>query len=289
VIEAFQYEIGWPARGQYPGHHRSLAAGPGLEFRGHAPLMSAPDTRRIDLRASLRDPFGQWIVRTFRQRSSIELYVIADLSASIGVTGTQRKLDVVADLTAAVAYSAYRTGDAFGFIGVDDQLHGELHVPAVRTPGVGTVLSEKLRRLKLVGRSAAALPRAAALLPRRRCLVFLASDFYLPHSLLEAALDGLAPHQVVPVVLWDPVEFRPSARFGIGAVRDPESGGRRTLLVRPALRRKLAAAFRERALSLERLFARRGTRPLFITGPFRSREVTHYFLGAAPALPAVET
>jgi hypothetical protein len=150
-------------------------------------------------------------------------------------------------------------------------------------------LSEKLRRLKLAGRSAAALPRAAAWLPRRRCLVFLASDFHLPYPLLDATLDALAPHQVVPVVLWDPVEFRPSARFGISAVSDLESGRRRTLLVRAALRRKVATAFRERAVSLEQMFARRGTRPLFITGPFRPVEVTRYFLGGAPALPAVDT
>jgi len=249
--------------------------------------MSAPDPRRIDLRASLKDPFGQWVVRTFRQRSSINLYIIADLSASMGVTGARRKLDVLADLTEAAAYSAHRTGDPFGFVGADEELHEELYLPAMRAPGAGTVLSEKLRRLTLAERSAAALPRAAALLPRRRCLVFLVSDFHLPHSLLEACLDALAAHHVVPVVLWDPAESRPAAGFGIGAVRDPESGVQRTVLVRPALRRKLAAAYRERALALERLFARRSTRPLFITGAFRSAQVSQYFLGAAPA-PEVE-
>jgi uncharacterized protein (DUF58 family) len=250
--------------------------------------MSAPDARRIDLRASLKDPFGQWIVRTFRQRSSIDLHVIADVSASMGVTGTRRKLDVVGDLTAAAAYSAYRTGDAFGFIGADQRLREDLYLPPTRAPGAGAALSAKLRRLEPFGRSAAALPRTATLLPRRRCLVFLASDFHLPHSLLAAALDALAAHQVVPVVLWDPDEFAPAARFGIGTVRDPESGTQRTLLVRPALRRKLATAFRERAHFLERLFAHRGTRPLFLTGSFRAEEVTQYFLGATPALPAVE-
>jgi uncharacterized protein (DUF58 family) len=251
--------------------------------------MSAPDARRIDLRASLKDPFGQWIVRTFRQRSSLDLHIIADLSASMGVTGTRCKLEVMADLTAAGAYSAYRTGDRFGFIGADERLREEFYLPPTRSPGAGTELSAKLRRLKPAGRSVAALPCAAALLPRRRCLVFLTSDFHLPHSLLEATLDALSAHEVVPVVLWDPVEFTPSARFGIGTVRDPETGCQRTLLVRPALRRKLGAAFRERARSLERLFARRSTRPLFIKGPFRSEEVTEYFLRAGPALPAVET
>jgi uncharacterized protein (DUF58 family) len=251
--------------------------------------MSDPDARRIDLRASLKDPFGRWIVRTFRQRSSINLYIIADLSASMGVTGTRRKLDVVADLTEAAAYSAHRTGDAFGFIGADERLREELYLPPTRAPGSGAVLSAKLRRLRPVGRSAAALARAAALLPRRRCLVLLASDFHLPHSLLEAVLDALAAHQVVPVVLWDPVEFAPSARFGISTVCDPESGRHRTLLVRPALRKKLAAAFGERAEVLGRLFAHRGTRPLFITGAFRSEEMTRYFLGAVPGSPSIET
>jgi uncharacterized protein (DUF58 family) len=289
VIEGFQYEIGWPAPGRYPGHHRSGSAGAGYEFRGHAPLTSASDARRIDLRASLKDPFGQWIVRTFRQRSAIDLHIVADLSASMGVAGTHRKLDVLADLTAAAAYSAYRTGDAFGFIGADEKLHEELYVPPTRAPGAGIALRAKLRNLEPTGRSAQALARVAALLPRRRCIVFLVSDFHLPQALLEATLDGLASHQVVPVILRDPVEMTPPAGFGLITLRDPETGRERKLLLRPALRRKLTIAYRERAELLSRLFARRGTRPLHVIGPFRAEQVTRYFLGARPEAQPVES
>lgn len=284
MIDAFQYEIGWLAAGQYPGHHRSATAGSGFELRGHAPLSSGSDVRRIDLRASLKNPFGEWIVRTFQQRSAIALYVVADLSASMG--SAPRKLDVLADLTATASYSAYRTGDAFGFIGADEELRKDLYLPATRAPGAGAALSARLRDLELTGRSAEALRRVAALLPRRRCLVFLVSDFHLPQELLTAVLDGLAHHQLVPVVLWDPLEFVPAERFGLVGVRDPETGARRTLLLRPALRRKLSAAFRERSDSLRRELARRGTRPLLVTGPLRAEEVTRYFLGAAPAEPS---
>ena len=47
----------------FPAHHRSTRGDSGFEFRGHAPLLDAPDPRRLDLHASLRDPFGDWIVR----------------------------------------------------------------------------------------------------------------------------------------------------------------------------------------------------------------------------------
>ncbi len=278
--EAFHYEVGWLAPGRYPGHHRSLSTGPGFEVRGHASLLSAPDARRVDLRASLRDPFGQWIVRTYRQRSAIEMYVLADLSASMGFVGAHRKLDILAAFTASAAYSAYRTGDAFGFIGVDEEVRKDFFVPATRIAGAGAALGAKLCSFEPDRTSSAALPHAGSWLPRRRCLVFLVSDFHIPQPLLTAALDVLARHHVVPVVIWDRAESSPTPRFGLSVVRDSESARRRTLLLRPALRRKLAAAFRERRASLHQLFTSRGMRALFIRNDFHPEAVTRYFLGS---------
>ena len=57
--EEFHYRIDAPARGHFPGHHRSRRGESGFEFRSHALLVDAPDPRRLDLHASLRDPFGQ--------------------------------------------------------------------------------------------------------------------------------------------------------------------------------------------------------------------------------------
>ena len=81
AIREFHYQVPWRSHSAYPGHHFSTQSGGSYEFHGHAPLISKPDPRHLDIHASLHDPFGQFVVRTFRQRSTIPVYVVADLSA----------------------------------------------------------------------------------------------------------------------------------------------------------------------------------------------------------------
>jgi uncharacterized protein (DUF58 family) len=143
VIPELHYRLAGSARGHFPGHHRSRHGGNGFEFRGHANLHDAPDARRIDVHASLRDPFGRWIVRLHSQRLSIPVAVVADLSASIGVA---RKQAVLADLVESLAWSAWRTGDSFGFVGCDTAVRHDLLLPQTRARGAGTALAASLRR-----------------------------------------------------------------------------------------------------------------------------------------------
>ena len=282
MAEVFQYEIDWPATGRYPGHHRSRHAGGGFEFKGYLPLLAAPVARRIDLRASLKDPFERWIVRTFRQRSAIAVYMLADLSASMGAGGGD-KLNVLADFSACASESAYRTGDAFGFIGADELPRSQFFQPARRSKAVGVSLRARLRAFTPTGTSAEGLLPACAWLPRRPSLVFLVSDFHLPGNLLKSVLAALAGHHVVPVVLWDTLEFTPTAALAITAVRDAETGHRRVLVLRPRLKRALAAAYRQRYQSLMGIFAQFGARPLLLTQGFHAELVTQYFAGARPS------
>ena len=51
------YKISWRSKGNFPGHHPSQQPGGGLQFRNHVNLIDAPDPRRFDIRASIRDPF----------------------------------------------------------------------------------------------------------------------------------------------------------------------------------------------------------------------------------------
>lgn len=53
--------------------HSSSQSGGEQEFYGHAPLMARPEAHNIDVHASLLDPFGQFVVRTFKQRSLVLL------------------------------------------------------------------------------------------------------------------------------------------------------------------------------------------------------------------------
>ncbi len=277
-IRELHYRIAGAASGLFPGAHRSRTGDAGFEFRGHAALHDAPDARRLDLHASLRDPFGNWMVRLHSERKSIPVMVVADLSASMGFEGAQRKLDVLADFTESLAWSAWRTGDSFGFVGCDEQVRRDFTQPQTRSRGAGIALAERLRTLQPQGRSAAALREAHRHLPRQRGLVFLVSDFHLELDGLDGVLDSLAPHDIVPVVLWQPAEFALGATRGLAQVREPESGTVRWLWWRPALHERWQAAHDARREALLALFRRRRLDPLFIEGAFDADAVTRHFL-----------
>ena len=143
------------------------------------------------------------------------------------------------------------------------------------------MLGERLRRFVPSGRNADGLAIAHQYLGRRRALVFLVSDFHFSLSSLEAVLDSLALHEVVPVTLWDAREFELPPGPGLDSWQDSETGKRRMLLVRPAVQTRLTQMFAARRATLEALFLKRGLRPLFITGDFSTDALTQHFLSGA--------
>ena len=278
IVPEFHYQISWRAGGQRPGYHRAVGGGGEFEFHSHAPLLAMSDPRRLDLRASLRDPLGQWLVRVHHQRSSVPVYLIADLSASMGFTGRSRKLDVLADLTLATAYSAYRTGDRFGFIGCDARVREDfLLVPTVAR-GAGAQIAERLRRTAPDAASSDALLDATRFLTRQRSLVFLVSDFHFAVERAREICTRLSRHDVVPVVLWDAREVAaPGSGPGFAVLRDSESGEYRSLFLRSALRERIAQAYEDRRRALQRLFRAFGREPYFLIGTFDADAMTEYF------------
>lgn len=277
MVQEFHYRISWRASGHRPGHHLSRQEGGGFEFKGHAPLLAAPNPRRLDIHTSLRDPFEQWVVRVYNQESSIPVYLLADLSASMGFAGASRKLDLLADFTASLGYSAYRTGDPFGFVGCDSAVRADFLLAPTHAKGTGMEMSRRLRGFAPTGTAASGLVGTAEYLGRQRALVFLASDFHFPVALLEDVLASLARHDVVPVVMWDTAEFERLPEFGIGVVRDSESGRRRTVLLRAVLRNRIAEQYAARRYELERMFALHGRKPLLMIDRFSADAMTGYF------------
>lgn len=278
-VDEIHYRLATPARGRLPGQHRSRSGDGGFEFRGHAGLLDAPDARRLDLHASLRDPFGQWVVRVHSLRQSITVAVVADLSASMGFRGERRKMDALADFAESLAWSAWRGADAFAFVGCDDAVRPELLVPATRSRSVGIGLAERLRGFEPSAASANGLNDAHRWLGRSRALVFLVSDFHLPLPEVADVLGSLAAHEVVPVVLWDRAEFAPAEGRGLVELEDPESRRGRLVWWRPALQARWRAALAERRQALLDVFDAAHVRPLFLSDGFDAAAVTRHFVG----------
>ncbi|MSR13921.1 MAG: hypothetical protein EXR86_05015 [Gammaproteobacteria bacterium] len=273
------YKVPWRAAGNFPGHHASRQKGGGAQFRNHAPLLDAPDPRRFDVHASLRDPFEQLQFRVYRQTSAIPIYVVADLSASMNFVGANAKMSVVADLVACMSYSAYRTGDRFGFIGCADPHSEPVWLESTMNRAAGIDLARQLRTRPPQGSNSEGLLKAAELLGTRRALVFLVSDFHFDPTLLDEILVSLAYYDVVPVMVWDRHEYAQLPRFGIVRVMDHETGRNRLLLMRPSLRQRIEREFDSRRERLAEIFRQHGRLPLVLEDGFDADEVTHYFFG----------
>lgn len=259
-LQPLPYRLRWRPEGIFPGAHPGRGEGAEGEFRRHVSLLRQPDPRRIDLRVSLRDPYGELHVRQFAPRRAVPVAMLVDLSGSMrfgdAVAGR------VAELGALLALSAVRSGDTFALFGCDEAVNDAASLPLARRRGLEAEVRERLVAARPHGSGAAGLFEAAGRLPGRRSLVFLVSDFLMPAAEIERLLDALWRHDVVPVVVRDGALEEDLPHWGLIELGDLETGAARLVFMRPALRARWLRAARERRAGLARLFARRGLRPV---------------------------
>jgi uncharacterized protein (DUF58 family) len=259
------YAVCWrPGQGM-SGRHSSRLAGAGGHFRACRPFWQVPDARRIDVRRSIMDPFGETMVRQSDERVSIAVVVAADISRSMQAGASSRNLASIADLAEAVARSAHRAGDMFGLLLFDSTVREDVSLVAGRSRGAAIAAVDRLRGLTATGFNANGILDLDASLPSRRCLVLLASDFLLPLETLKQALERLARHDVAPVVFHDPREAA-LPESGLMRVADSETGRRRLLLLRPSLIRSWKARKQAHDARLDRLFASYCRQPFHVHG-----------------------
>jgi hypothetical protein len=275
----FHYRLPQRAGGWRPGAHRGTTLGAGQAFVSHARLTDAPDPRRLDLRASLRTPGDDWLVRVHRQRVGITVQAVVDVSASMRFGTPRSKLQVAADFVQSLGASAFRAGDAAGLLAFDEHWRADLFLPARHGRGIGEAMAARLAASAGGAGGIVGLQEAARQLAGRQALVFVVSDFHWPLDGLRGVLDALAHAHVVPLVLWDAAELAPPRGDGLARLADAESGRQRTLWLRPALRRAWHDAVQGRREALARAFAARGVRPVFMVGGFDADALTRHFLG----------
>lgn len=286
----FHYRLPQRFGGQRPGAHQGSSLGAGQQFAAHRRLLDHPDPRRIDLRASLRDVNGDWLVRIARQRVAVPVHALIDVSASMHFGARRPKLAVVADFVEALGHSAFRAGDPVGLLAFDHAEREDLFLPARHSRGIGSVMAQLLRGCPPSSPRAAAhgadpllgLRHCAARLAGRRGLVFLVSDFHgMPVEALAELLDLLTPAIVLPVLVWDAAEAAPPEADALLAVSDAETGVRRTLWLRESLRRHWRGAVADRRAELHALFDARALPPFELIdreGRFDAEALTRHFM-----------
>jgi uncharacterized protein (DUF58 family) len=248
ALRDFEYSIDWRSAVLRAGRHRSRRSGSGFEFRGVMPVTQAPQSKRIDIRSTLLAPDGIPRVRVFEEKSSVKVILVVDLSASVAYGNRQWEM---ANLACIVAYSAYRTGDMFGYIGYGEKI--ECYESPVFSKEAVFDIGLLLWNHEFRAKNHQGLSEVAAYLPNERSLIFWFSDFHLPERDIAAFLEETKAHDVRAVAFWDNAEFNlPS--FGFVRFRDAESAAERLIFMRPAIKRKLEREFADKRKKLVRLF-----------------------------------
>lgn len=281
--EEIYYRLNWRARSVQPGGHSTRTSGGSLDFRGFVPFLESPDPRRIDLRAGARSVPHELMVRAFHERGAINVYAVVDLSASMRFSGAGEKYQLMVDTVTTIAWSATRNGDNFSLVACDDEVRMDMFMPPTRRRDAVDGVREKLALAAVSERvKASALPRAVEQLRQKRALVFLLSDFHLDDQLLQQTLLTLSPHDVVPIVFWDSAEYRDIPAWGWARVQDMESGGYRSLFMRPGLLQRIRDSYAARRDEIVSLCRRAGSRkPFFIEDKFQAEKLTRHLLEAS--------
>ena len=276
-IKPFSYQIPWKASSVHAGDHQGMQRGLGVEYKGNTSLLDYPDPRRMDLRQTLRDPYEQVQVRLFHQDSITPVYAVCDLSSSMQYKGARRKMELVQEVAASVAYSVSEENDVFSLIGYDQHVLDDYVLPLSYQVHEALERIDAFTRIETLGRGSTGILEVAPFLSQNRGLVFWISDFHMPFDTIIQAMNMFSRHQVVPVVLWEEEEYRRLPRFGLGTMLDPETGRDRTIFFRESIRAKFIDAFEQRRAALEDLFLAFESPPHFISGVFEAEAMTHYF------------
>ena len=225
------------------GMHGSTFRGRGEDFEFFQPHALGEDTAHIDWKASERLE-DSLLVRRLREERVLEVWVAADLSASIftGFSAEGCKQRLLLDLIAIIGRSVIGQQDLLGFVSFDRNIHTVLQ----------PFRSEKtfVNLLRMIWEHQPESGGATALLPalrffenqegasqqKKKRLLLLLSDFETEDDWLPTAQRIRAMHPLLPIVLEESVpEYLPTSA-GLLTYRDVESGQLQTVDARAWLR-----------------------------------------------------
>jgi uncharacterized protein (DUF58 family) len=229
------------------GPYTSPSRGPGFDFDQHRPYRSGDDVRRIDwnVTARLNAPY----LRETHAERELNVVMALDLSRSMDLGPEGRsKREAVTLITASLLFSAAADQINTGFLAFSDRVL-TWSAPR-RASGRAWAILESIWALEPKRSRTALLPALQHLSAtlRHMTVIFLISDFLTDENLFDSKELRIlaARHDVVAVMVEDPVETELPSGRGYMRVRDPESGAATTVALNGRTRRSYAEAVARR-------------------------------------------
>lgn len=231
------------------GQYASVFRGRGMEFDEVREYQPGDDVRTIDWNVTART--GRPFVKKYVEERELTVIFAVDVSPS-GLFGTQMrpKLDLAAELTGVLAFSAIHSNDKVGLLLFSDQV--ERFVP----PGKGLrhglrILLEIEEQLERPSKAAAtniagALEYLRKML-HRKAVIFLVSDFQAPDFKRQLQIVNRR-HDLTAVSIEDRREYELPG-VGLMEVQDLETG--KTVLIDTCDKRAMRDFQRRTAIASE--------------------------------------
>ena len=207
---------------QLSGDYHSTFKGQGVEFDEVRPYVPGDDVRTIDWNVTART--GQPFIKRFSEERELTVLFLVDISGSQSYGSvTRSKAELAAEVTALLALTAIKNQDKIGLILFSDKIVKYIPPRKGRQP-VMRLVREVLAAEDdaMGGTDIAGAVRFLNGVQKRRCVVFLVSDFQDSgyEKLLRVASRR---HDVVCVTVSDPAE-RQLPDAGLAELEDPETG-----------------------------------------------------------------
>jgi uncharacterized protein (DUF58 family) len=263
--QVFDYKTTGLISGLMLGSHKSRQRGTGSDFYKKSLFLDEPDTSRLDLNASLTDPFESLHVKSYRQRSKIDVILLIDGSSSM-LYGNKAAL--VRSVYDSINVSVEATNDRFSCY-----LLKEKRVKLDDADALTTELS----KLKPESNQAEATQEVFPILPSKPALVFLISDFHWPETQLQSLLTILSAHLVVPIVLWQSKEFLDFPLWRFVELTDLETGASSLVFITRDQKQKIQQQYEDRKNYLTQQFRRFNQHPFWLIDDYDARQMSRYF------------
>lgn len=266
----FDYKTPFLLNALRESEHKSKRQGPGSDFYKKSAFLADPNPARIDLSASVTDPFESIYVKTFRQRSKLDVLTLVDGSDSMAISG---KADLV-DLTekSIAASVAVRNDNYRSYLLTSSIL-------SVTDPDLLTQHYAAAQHPDQYHNTAQAFSDIECLLPTRRSLIFLLSDFHWSNDKLNQILNTLSGHYLVPVVIWRSTEYENFPLWRFVQIRDAETDENRLIFVTPKQKRLIESTFADRRIFLNNQFQRHNCRAFWMIDQFSAQQLSEFFHG----------
>ena len=186
----------------FAGEYHSAFKGRGMAFSEVREYQYGDDVRDIDWNVTAR--FGKPFVKVFEEERELTVMLLVDVSGSLDFgTQTQSKRQLLTEIAATLAFSAIQNNDKIGVIFFSDKVEkfippkkGRKHILFI----IRELLTFQPESQKTdVGQAVEFMTNAI----KKRCTVFLLSDFFDQKDYKNQLTIANSRHDVVALQIYD--------------------------------------------------------------------------------------